>query len=174
MDNDTSAALEAALAFIDEYDHEMNEFSSGHSSDDSSSSAYGAQVVVRSKSKGSSAKRNCSRDRQRLELLQLRAEADVLQIRLEKLQRAQEHIYDEAGIAIPGTHNLENDEQLSADARCETWKNIAQRQRKRRKNAVTQNQLLHKLYARQFATVATERLDPVGTRIGLVAYTEVV
>ncbi|KAK1935786.1 hypothetical protein P3T76_010480 [Phytophthora citrophthora] len=148
-------ALEAALEFFDDCEN-VTELSSGHSSDDSSSSIHNvstavkpsqngkkcrrrqlsadAQEIARVKAKLSVPGRNRSRDLQKLELLQLRVESVALQEKLNKLRHS----------SLTRHHAT-----ISLDA----WRSLAEKQKRRCRDAEITNEELRMGYAKQIETM---------------------
>ncbi|KAG3100314.1 hypothetical protein PI125_g14783 [Phytophthora idaei] len=90
-------------------------------------------------------KRNLSRDRQRLEILQLRAEAELLQQRVVELEKKQQEYEDAAfEMTMSGRRN-----GLLFDR----WKRLANKYQELRREAETENRQLCAIYARHVATI---------------------
>ncbi|ETL35304.1 hypothetical protein, variant [Phytophthora nicotianae CJ01A1] len=179
MNTDELNALEATLAFFDTCDDVVTEFSSGHSSDESSHSVHNmsaetitdvavglltnssnprghvsaaAEEIVRVKAKLEVPGRNRSRDLQKLELLQLRVEAEALQQRVEELQFLNGDIENPLTALITGTSSWS---QRSDEIRRGAWQGMAKRQKKLRKEAESENEQLRGLVESQLKTVKT-------------------
>ncbi|ETO70472.1 hypothetical protein F444_13046 [Phytophthora nicotianae P1976] len=179
MNTDELNALEATLAFFDTCDGVVTEFSSGHSSDESSHSVHNmsaetitdvavglltnssnprghvsaeAEEIVRVKAKLEVPGRNRSRDLQKLELLQLRVEAEALQQRVEELQFLNGDIENPLTALITGTSSWS---QRSDEIRRGAWQGMAKRQKKLRKEAESENEQLRGLVESQLKTVKT-------------------
>ncbi|ETN19913.1 hypothetical protein, variant [Phytophthora nicotianae INRA-310] len=179
MNTDELNALEATLAFFDTCDDVVTEFSSGHSSDESSHSVHNmsaetitdvavglltnssnprghvsaaAEEIVRVKAKLEVPGRNRSRDLQKLELLQLRVEAEALQQRVEELQFLNGDIENPLTALITDTSSWS---QRSDEIRRGAWQGMAKRQKKLRKEAESENKQLRGLVESQLKTVKT-------------------
>ncbi|KAG4046444.1 hypothetical protein PC123_g18179 [Phytophthora cactorum] len=125
VDRETQETLEAALAFIDEHT-DIN----SHIAPDS----------VRSQIKAQLPKRNRSRDRQKLELLQLSVEAELLQNRVAYLSKKQQDADAERGLAAFSVMNPTSwqGNRLLFDVR----KDLANKYRRLRREAEAENRHL--------------------------------
>ncbi|KAG7380576.1 hypothetical protein PHYPSEUDO_007016 [Phytophthora pseudosyringae] len=115
--------------------------------------------TTRSRAKAGCAKRNRSRDRQRVEILQLRAEAEVLQQRVAALNSKQQKLtmVDGEGYgnsAVGMTQSAASPRQ-SHDLLFNVWKDLANKRRRLRKEAQDRNRQLRELYATQVTTIET-------------------
>ncbi|KAL4165810.1 hypothetical protein KRP22_014520 [Phytophthora ramorum] len=105
-------------------------------------------------------KRNRSRDRQRVEILQLRAEAEVLQQRVAQMKKHQQEADREDngnGIIASATQIMQmhhGHRQLDA-MRFEVWRDLAERCRRLRRESENDNRNLRHLYKSQVATIET-------------------
>ncbi|KAG4037143.1 hypothetical protein PC123_g27290, partial [Phytophthora cactorum] len=158
IDADAHMTLAEALAFIDEslqpdsIDVNWSEFAPHPSPQECyySNSATRRSPDVRSKGTRSPTgpqlpKRNLSRDRQRLEILQLRAEAELLQQRVVELEKKQQEYEDAAfEMTMLGRRN-----GLLFDV----WKRLANKYQELRREAETENRQLCAIYAHHVATI---------------------
>ncbi|KAG1712873.1 hypothetical protein DVH05_000608 [Phytophthora capsici] len=171
MSGDELQALEVALAFFDDCD-DVTELSSGHSSDDRSSSVDDFPIVVvkpshngkkcprrqlsadvqeiaRVKAKLEVPGRNRSRDLQKLELLQLRVEAAKLQDRVKELKALGRSRVNNSSVSEDAHTNLALQTRLGA------WQGLTKKQKKLRKEAETENSHLREMIETQLKTIKT-------------------
>ncbi|KAL3670636.1 hypothetical protein V7S43_003828 [Phytophthora oleae] len=177
MDCEELQALEAALAFFDDCDG-ITKLSSGHSSDDSSSSVHDvsiadaavkpshnekkcrrrqlsadAQEFARVKAKLEVPGRNRSRDLQKLELLQLRVEAATLQDQVEELDQGDNSGNNFSALLAEDVHTSLI--RQATQMRLGAWQGLAKKQKKLRKEAETENVHLRGLIEAQLKTIKT-------------------
>ncbi|ETO70465.1 hypothetical protein F444_13052 [Phytophthora nicotianae P1976] len=181
-DDEECEALQAALAFIDEYGNDLfsDEYGNDLFSDESSSSSReshttkhnsnnvtrhskqinrnsrntaGTTSLPRPRTKQQLPRRNRSRDRQRLEILQLRTEAQVLQNRIADMKRKQQVADAEDAIVDVMNPTFDQDNGLLFGV----WKDLAKKYRRLRKESEAENQHLCGVYTHQVATIETLR-----------------
>ncbi|ETP39698.1 hypothetical protein, variant [Phytophthora nicotianae P10297] len=172
-DDEECETLQAALAFIDEYGNDLFSDESSSSSRESHTTKHNSNNVTRHskqtnrisrntagttslprpRTKQQLPRRNRSRDRQRLEILQLRAEAQVLQNRIADMKRKQQAADAEDAILDVMNPTFDQDNGLLFGV----WKDLAKKYRRLRKESEAENQHLCGVYTHQVATIETLR-----------------
>ncbi|KAL3662057.1 hypothetical protein V7S43_012861 [Phytophthora oleae] len=176
MDSDDFKTLEAALALIEEYDDISSAESSGDARcADASQLMYqlsrqekkavapndrvesDRNEIERLKAKLAIPGRNRSRDLHRLELLELRVEAAVLQRQVDALKEKYRLSRPRAKALRMGIRPAEEISPAEAtdDQLYDTWRNLAKKRKAFRRNAEIENRNLRELYTRQLRTTNT-------------------
>ncbi|KAG2995888.1 hypothetical protein PC128_g15055 [Phytophthora cactorum] len=166
VDREAQETLEAALAFIDEYGHEQFSGGSSLSSHEfdftlnspihprhTNINCHIAPDTVRSQIKAQLPKRNRSRDRQKLELLQLSVEAELLQNRVAYLTKKQQDADAERGVAAFNVMNPTSGQGNGLFF--DVWKDLANKYRRLRREAEMENRHLRGIYTHQVTTLET-------------------
>ncbi|ETN19948.1 hypothetical protein PPTG_03057 [Phytophthora nicotianae INRA-310] len=169
-DGEAHETLQAALAFIDECGDVLfsDENSSSPGEFDSTNVTWNnitlnsnvpnqstTKTITRSRPRAQLSKRNVSRDRQKLEILRLRAEAELLQNRIADMKKIQEAAEKECVNAT--SHVVDSTSEQPNDLLFGVWKGLAKKSRRLRREADAENRYLCGLYNDQMTTIETLR-----------------
>ncbi|ETP39693.1 hypothetical protein F442_12865 [Phytophthora nicotianae P10297] len=169
-DGEAHETLQAALAFIDECGDVLfsDENSSSPGEFDSTNVTWNnntlnsnvpnqstTNTISHSRPRAQLSKRNVSRDRQKLEILRLRAEAELLQNRIADMKKRQEATEKECVNAT--FHVVDSTSEQPNDLLFGVWKGLAKKSRRLRREADAENQYLCGLYNDQMTTIETLR-----------------
>ncbi|KAG1700975.1 hypothetical protein DVH05_011219 [Phytophthora capsici] len=178
MEGEDFKTLEAALALIEEYDDDSSAGSSSDSGDARCADVFqllnqfpGKEMktaapndrvesdkreIERLKAKLSFPGRNRSRDLHRLELLELRVEAAVLQREVDKLEEVHRLARSRVNGLRLGVRSTEETSLAEAtDDLYDTWRNLAKKHKAYRRKAEIENRNLRELYTHQLKTTNT-------------------
>ncbi|KAI9991877.1 hypothetical protein PInf_017253 [Phytophthora infestans] len=149
LDNSSSSTDPHEVEGFPDFDFESNKATVCKGKNINSSTSPDAQEIQRLKENLALPGRNRSRDLQKLELLQLRVDAEAL-------QRQSDELGDHQITPAPSANDiLEGYALLGKRMRLDAWKMLAMKHKKHRIEAEAENQNLRELYASQLKTTNT-------------------